>query len=264
MKSTCADVRDGNQKADPWASKRRLLAVADVQTGYHHDSLSHALATVERLGHESGAYVTNIRTDSQLITKQPLLGQGSKYQGKNVNARNLDHYDALFLLPSGEGTLTPQQKADLLTFVRDDGKGLIVGHAGLLGFYDWPEFGELIGARMGGEFMGAVNVIVEQPRFPGADAFGGSSFAFLEQHPILSAPYSRERVEVILRIDPESVPSASRSKREDHDFPVVWTRRYGRGRVYHLSWGHHAATWDDPRFQMLVAKGIAWAMGIGA
>ncbi len=262
MTPTYADARDGTQKVDPWASKRRLLAVADVQTGYHHDSISHALATVERLGHESGAYVTNIRTDSQLITKQPLLGQGSKYQGKKVNARNLDHYDALFLLPSGEGTLTPQQKADLLTFVREDGKGLIVGHAGLLGFYDWPAFGELLGARMSGEFMGEVNVIVEQPGFPGADAFGGQSFSFPEQHPILTAPYSREIVEVILRLDPESVPLAWRAKRDDQDFPVVWTRRYGRGRVFHLSWGHHAATWDDLRFQMLVRKGIEWAMGI--
>lgn len=264
MTPTFADVRAGNQKVDAWEGKRRLLAVADVQTGYHHDSISHALATVERLGHESGAYVTNIRTDSQLITKQSILGQGTKYQGKSVNARNLDHYDALFLLPSGEGTMTPQQKEDLLDFVRKDGKGLIVGHAGLLGFYDWPEFGELIGARMAGEFMGEVNVIVEQPSFPGTAAFGAESFLFAEQHPILAAPYSRERVEVILRLDPESVPSTARAKRTDGDFPVVWTLRYGCGRVYHLSWGHHAATWDDPRFQMMVAKGIEWAMGIGA
>lgn len=264
MTPTSADGRAGNHKVDPWAGKRRLLAVADVQTGYHHDSISHSLATVERLGYESGAFVTNIRTDSQLITKQPIIGQGAKYQGKSVNARNLDHYDALFLLPSGEGTLTPQQKEDLLTFVREDGKGLIVGHAGLLGFYDWPEFGELIGGRMGGEFMGDVNVIVEQPSFPGATAFGAQSFLFPEQYPILTAPYSREKVEVILRVDPASVPFAACAKRVDGDFPVVWTRRYGRGRVYHLSWGHHAATWDDPRFQTLVAKGIEWAMGVSA
>ena len=264
MTPTFADPRAGNHKVDPWGGKRRLLAVADVQTGYHHDSISHALSTVERLGYESGVFVTNIRTDSQLITKQPIIGQGTKYQGKSVNARNLDHYDALFLLPSGEGTLTPQQKEDLLTFVKEDGKGLVVGHAGLLGFYDWPEFGELIGGRMGGEFMGEANVIVEQPTFPGAAAFGAQSFMFAEQHPILAAPYSRETVEVILRLDPETVPSTARAKRVDGDFPVVWTRRYGRGRVYHLSWGHHFATWDDPRFQMLVAKGIEWAMGVSA
>src|SRR4051812_19382498 len=67
--------RGGRGANDPWPGKKKLLLIADVQTGYHHDSLNHAMATVERLGRESGAYVTVIRTDSQLITKQPIPGQ---------------------------------------------------------------------------------------------------------------------------------------------------------------------------------------------
>src|SRR5579863_1868387 len=37
--------RAGRGGADPnfWAGKKKLLAVADVQTGFHHDSISHAL-----------------------------------------------------------------------------------------------------------------------------------------------------------------------------------------------------------------------------
>ena len=52
--------------------RKRVLAWADVRNGYQHDSISHAVATIERLGHESGAYDTFIRTDSQLITKRPI------------------------------------------------------------------------------------------------------------------------------------------------------------------------------------------------
>ncbi|MCK6490444.1 MAG: ThuA domain-containing protein [Planctomycetes bacterium] len=235
--------------------------VADVQTGYHHDSLSHALATIERLGHVSGAFVANLRTDSQLICRRPILGQGAKYGGKNVNARGLGGYDALFLLPSGEGTLSVEQKRDLLVFVHDDGKGLIIGHAGILAFPDWPQFGELAGARLGGEFMGPATVRVEDPGFPGADAFGAGPFVFDEQHPLLAAPYARDAVHVIMSIDPASVDPAHRARRPDGDFPVVWSRAYGRGRVYHVGWGHREATWDDPRFQRLVLAGIQWAMG---
>lgn len=252
---------DRPRRVDPWDGKRKLLAIADVQTGYHHDSISHALATIERLGRESGAYVANLRTDSQLITKKPILGQGTKYGGRPVNARGLDSYDALFLLPSGEGTLSAEQKADLLSFVRDDGKGLVVGHAGILGFYDWPEFGELTGARLAGEFMGSARVLVSDPEFPGALAFGADSFFFDEQHPILKEPYSNDRVHVVLRIDPESVDPAQKAKRPDGDFPVVWTKSYGKGRVYHVGWGHQESTWDDPRFQQLILEGIKWAMG---
>jgi type 1 glutamine amidotransferase len=253
----------GGANADPWAGKKKLLAVADVGTGFHHDSISHALATVEKLGRESGAYVTMIRTDPQLITKQQITGiPGSRYNGRGVNARTLDYYDAVFLLPSGPGTLTPQQKADLLSFVRDDGKGVVVGHAATVGYYDWPEFGELIGGWMSSEFNANSSVIVEDPAFPGADAFGPGPFLFNEQHPVLKEPYSRDKIHVIMRLDPAKLGPADRARRADGDFPVVWAQQYGKGRMYNVGWGHDEATWDDPRFQKMVLGGIKWALGI--
>src|SRR5262245_3295199 len=92
-------------RGDPWPGQKKLLFVADVQTGYHHDSLNHAMATVERIGRESKAFVTFLRTDSELITKQPIVGQG-KYAGGNINVKPLDFFDAVFLLPSGDGTMS--------------------------------------------------------------------------------------------------------------------------------------------------------------
>ncbi|WP_428305018.1 ThuA domain-containing protein [Lacipirellula sp.] len=248
------------ERSDPWAGKRKLLAVADVQTGYHHDSISHALATLSRIGRESGAFVTNIRTDSQLITRQPIIGTGPKYGGKRVNARTLSEYDALFLLPSGTGTLTAEQKADLLAFVHDDGKGLVIGHAGILAFFEWPEFHELTGGGFAGELMSTARIIVEDLAFPGADAFGGASFEFTEQHPIVKEPYSRDFVHVIMRVDATSIAAEHRTKRPDGDYPVVWSRQYGKGRVFHVGWGHLESTWDDVRFQRMVLGGILWAM----
>ncbi len=61
---------------DPYAGKKKVLAIGDVHTGYQHDSVSHALATIERLGRESGAYITYIRTDTQLVTKDTIYGTG--------------------------------------------------------------------------------------------------------------------------------------------------------------------------------------------
>ncbi|MBV8731746.1 MAG: ThuA domain-containing protein, partial [Acidobacteriia bacterium] len=214
----------GRGGSDPnfWAGKKKLLAVADVETGYHHDSISHALATVERLGRESGAYMTMIRTDPQLITKDQIAGQGPRYSGRSVNARTLDFYDAVFLLPAGIGTFTEKQKADLLSFIRDDGKGIIVGHAATVGYYQWPEWAELIGGTMSSEFNANATVIVEDPKFPGANAFGIAPFQFTEQHPVLKEPYSRDKIHVILRLDPDRLSPADRARRSDGDFPVVW------------------------------------------
>jgi Trehalose utilisation len=141
----------GTGQADPWPGKKKLLAVADTQSGFHHDSISHALATVEQIGRQSGAYITIIATDSQLITKGDVVGTG-RYEGRGVNARTLDYYDAIFMLPSGYGVLSEQQKKDLLTFVHDDGKGLVVGHATGVAFTNWPDFGEMVGGYMDSEF----------------------------------------------------------------------------------------------------------------
>ena len=56
------------------AGRKVLLAWADTRNGIaQHDSVSHALAVIERLGYESGAYDTFIRTDSSTISKQPTM-----------------------------------------------------------------------------------------------------------------------------------------------------------------------------------------------
>jgi uncharacterized protein len=251
----------GQGQADPWPNSKKLLAVADVQSGFHHDSISHALATVEQIGRKANAYVTMIRTDSQLITKGQIIGKG-RYEGRGVNARTLDYYDAIFMLPSGFGTMTEQQKKELLAFVHDEGKGLIVGHATGVAFTDWPEYAEMVGGYMDSEFNANAKIIVEDPAFPGANAFGGTTFMFNDQHPVFKAPYSRDKVHVIMRLDPDSLDAANRARRPDGDFPVVWAKQYGKGRVFNVGWGHPDTTWDDPRFQQMMLEGIKWAMGV--
>ena len=246
---------------DPWAGKKKLLLIADVQSGFHHDSISHAAAVIERLGRESGAYMTMIRTDSQLVTKKQIVGVGARYGGRPVNARTLDYYDAVFFLGSGEGTLSAEQKADLLSFVRDDGKGFIGGHAATIGFYDWPEYGELIGGVMDSEYpVSGMNVITDDMDFPGAAAFG-KTFFYPDQFPVLKAPYAPGKVHVIMRLDAAKMDATQKARRPDGDFPIVWTKPYGKGRVFSSSFGHPDATWDDPKVQKLYLEGIKWAIG---
>lgn len=253
--------RGGQGQADPWPNSKKLLAVADVQSGFHHDSISHALATVEQIGRKANAFVTMIRTDSQLITKGQIIGKG-RYEGRGVNARTLDYYDAIFMLPSGFGTMSEQQRKELLAFVHDEGKGLIVGHATGVAFTDWPEFGEMVGGYMDSEFNANARIIVEDPAFPGAMAFGGTSFMFNDQHPVFKAPYSRDKVHVIMRLDPAALDEKNRARRPDGDFPVVWAKQYGKGRVFNVGWGHPDTTWDNPQFQTMMLEGIKWAMGV--
>ena len=58
------------------SNKKVVLAWADTRNGIgQHDSVSQALAVMERLGYESGVYDTYIRTDSAIISKNPLMSE---------------------------------------------------------------------------------------------------------------------------------------------------------------------------------------------
>ena len=79
------------------ARRPRLLAWGDTLAAYQHDSISHALAIIERLGRESGAFDTYIRTDSQWITRQPV-------PAPTRHTHNLDDFDAIFFMGTGKLT----------------------------------------------------------------------------------------------------------------------------------------------------------------
>src|ERR671924_553845 len=73
-------------------NRKAVLAWADTRNGIgQHDSVSHALAVIERLGYESGVYDTYIRTDSAIISKKPLKTDGTPASG----GPSLDSVDAI-------------------------------------------------------------------------------------------------------------------------------------------------------------------------
>src|SRR6185436_15057941 len=121
----------GARSQAPRTFPKHVLAWADVRNGYQHESITHALSTIERLGWESGLYDTIIRTDSQPVTRSPIefkTGTGIA-TGEQFLARNLTYFDAIFFFGVREIDLTAEQRADLLAFVRDDGKGFVAAHS---------------------------------------------------------------------------------------------------------------------------------------
>ena len=50
---------------------KHVLVIGETK-GFQHDSIPNAMATVFKLGHESGLWDAYLRTDCQLITKKKL------------------------------------------------------------------------------------------------------------------------------------------------------------------------------------------------
>jgi hypothetical protein len=250
--------------AMPHAQPRKhVLAWADVRNGYQHDSISHAVATVERLGRESGAYDTFIRTDSQLITKHPITfpaGTGIA-TGETFNVRNLDYFDAIFFFGVREIDLSAEQRADLLSFVRDDGKGFVAAHSAATAFFSWPEFGEMLGGRFDEHPWGIADgtVVVDDAAFPAMRHLPRAKVFRDELYQIKD--FSRDKIRVLAHLDASKLDlTKPLVHRKDGDFPAAWAKTYGKGRVFYSILGHEAEDWDNPALSKMYFEAIRWAL----
>ena len=240
-------------------TKKMILAWGDIRNGVQHDSVSHALATIERLGYESGVYDTYIRTDSQLITKHKVAGS----DGQDVRAKNLNDFDAIFFYGLREIDLTAQQRADLLSFVKDDGKGFVAAHTADTAFLSWPEFGELLGGRYDDHPWSVIEapVIVEDPNFPATKHF--PAVFNLRDEMYQTKDFSRDKIRVLLRLDVTNLDMKRPGvHRRDGDFPLAWVKHYGRGRVFYSALGHDTNAWDNPALQKMWFEAIKWSLGL--
>jgi uncharacterized protein len=233
-------------------AKKRLLAIGE-EKGYRHEAVSHALATIERLGRENALWDTTIRTDTEALTKKKL----------EYNAKNLNDFDAVLFYTGGTLEMDSQQKADFLSFVRDDGKGFIGVHSATITFTGWPEYGDMIGGYFDEHPWGTFDapILVEDPEFPGMKQWPPAFVLKDEIYQIRN--FSRDKVRVLMRLDASKLDlNNPRVHRKDGDFAVTWAKMYGKGRVYYSTLGHPAENWDRPEMQTMYVEAIKWAMGL--
>jgi type 1 glutamine amidotransferase len=46
------------------------------------------------------------------------------------------------------------------------------------------------------------------------------------------------------------------------DYPLVWAKMYGKGRVFYSSFGHASSVWDIRDVQQMYFEAIRWALGM--
>jgi type 1 glutamine amidotransferase len=232
--------------------RKKLLVIAEMK-GFQHDSVSHGISTLEQLGKKTGLWDTYLRTDSQLVTKKKLQG----------NAKNLDYFDAIAFFTTGELAMDESQKADLLAFVRDDGKGFIGMHTSADTFYKWPEYGDMVGAYFDLHPWNTFDapIVVEDPshaissHFPKSFTIKDEIYQFKD--------WSRDKVRVLMRLDESKLDLTNKNvHRTDKDFAVTWIKKYGKGRVFSTTLGHVEEVYDDPNVQKMFVEAIKWAMGL--
>lgn len=231
-------------------SRKKLLVIGE-EKGYRHEAVTHAMATIARLGKETGIWDTVIRTDTEALTKKKL----------EYNAKNLNDFDAVLFYTGGTLEMDDQQKADFLSFIRDDGKGFIGVHSATITFTRWPEYGEMIGGYFDEHPWNVFDapIVVEDPSFPGMKQWP-ATFTFSDEIYQMKN-FSRENTRVLMRLDASKLDLKNpKVHRKDNDFAVAWAKMYGKGRVFYTTLGHMEANWDKPEMQKMFVEATRWAM----
>jgi len=236
-------------------TRKVVLAWADTRNGIaQHESTSHALSVIERLGYESGLYDTFIRTDSNIIAKQPKRTTGEAASG----GPNLAMVDAIFYMGHRDVPIDEEQKKELLAFVRDDGKGIVAAHTALTSFESWPEFGELIGARYDGHPWHQIGTVIKEDATSPITKHFPATFQINDE--FYQAKNFSPDARVLLRLDVSKMPAHAELRNQQ--FPLVWTKNYGKGRVMFSSFGHDPAIYDNRDIAQMFLEGMKWALRI--
>lgn len=246
----------GAGRAGAAPARKRVLAWADTRNGIaQHDSVSHALAIIERLGYDSGLWDTLIRTDSHVISATPTKTDGSPASG----GPSLANVDAIFFMGHRDVPIDEAQRTALASFIRE-GHGFVAAHVGLTALESWPEFGEIIGARFDQHpIVGPGTVVNERPDFPVTRHFA-ASFPFTDEF-YQPKDLARDKVDVLLRLDLANVPP-NPALHLNGDYPLAWAKMYGKGRVFFGSFAHAAETWDMRAVQQMYFEAVRWALGL--
>lgn len=153
-----------------------------------------------------------------------------------------------------QGTLTAEQTAGLTGAVHA-GTGFAGWHGGIVAtFTDNPAYLRMVGGLFlhhPPDFL-TYQVHIDQPEHPitaGLDDFE----VFSEQYWMLAD--TRNDVLAHTVITPETGGQGPGSV----TMPVVWTRRWGAGKVFFSAIGHRTADLEPPTVHELTRRGLAWA-----
>jgi len=253
------------EKATIQPAKPRKVLVFNLTRGFKHDSIPVAAKAIELLGQKTGAFTTDVSEDISMFEQENL----EKYDAILFNNTTGD----LFLPPNYKN-MTPDEKksaearsnllkTNLLNFV-SSGKGIIGLHAATDCFYNWKEYGEMMGGYFNGHPWGKVIVKIDDPSHPINKAFNGKGFEISDEIYTFKTPYSRDNLRILLSVDWEESVAKLNLKggnRPDNDYALSWIRNFGNGRVFYCAFGHrHDIFWNKQILQHIL-DGIQFAVG---
>lgn len=217
----------------PAAGDAPAVLVFSKTAGFRHDSIPAGLQAIRELG-----FAVTATEDAASFT-----------------TRNLRRYDAVVFLSTTGDVLNRAQQAAFENYIRTGG-----GYAGIHSAsdteYDWPFYGELVGAYFADHpAIQEADVVLEDRAHPATSHLPQRWHRTDELYNYRSNP--REHAHVLATLDESTYSGGTMG--DDH--PIAWCKTLGEGRSFYTGLGHTIESYADPAFREHLAGGIRYAAG---
>ncbi|GAA1865936.1 ThuA domain-containing protein [Asanoa iriomotensis] len=220
--------------APPAASAAPLtkVLVFSKTAGFRHSSIPNGIAAIQQLGAANGFSVTATEDANQFTTA------------------NLAQYQAVVFLSTTGDVLNATQQTAFQSYVTGGG-GFVGVHAAADTEYDWPFYGELVGAWFASHPANQTATIRVEDRGNASTAHLPATWSRLDEwYNYRTNP--RSTAKVLASLDESSYSGGSMGG----DHPITWCKNVGAGRSWYTGLGHVEEAYTDANFTRMLLGGI--------
>lgn len=206
--------------------------------GYHHSSIAVGIVAIQKLGGEN-KFEVDTTTDAN-----------------KINSENLKQYKAVIFLSTTGDILNDEQQEAFKTYI-EAGGGFMGIHAATDCEYNWPWYGNLVGAYFGGhpaQQVATLNIVdqknISTRHLPNP---------WIRKDEWYSFKWIAEDLHELITIDESSYNIGKITPRPHH--PMAWYHEYDGGRSFYTELGHTDESYSDPLYLRHILGGIEYAMG---
>ncbi|MFD5080448.1 ThuA domain-containing protein [Streptomyces sp. NPDC058371] len=205
--------------------------------GFRHDSIPAGIQALRELGAANDFSVT--------ATEDPGA----------FTAANLAGYDAVVFLSTTGDVLDTTQQSAFQSYI-DSGGGYLGVHAAADTEYDWPYYGQLVGAWFKSHPAIQQATVVNEDRAHPATAHLDATWSRTDEwYNYRTNP--RADVHVLQSLDESSYSGGEMSG----DHPITWCHPQGQGRSFYTGLGHTQESYADPAFRSLLLGAVQYVSG---
>lgn len=233
--SACSMPGNGQPAAE--APAFRVLVFSRT-VGYRHDSIPDGVAAIQELGAAHGFQVTT--------TEDPTY----------FHPDSLARFAVVVFLNTSGDVLDTLQQAAFQAYIQSGG-GFVGVHAASDTEYDWPWYGNLVGAYFKNHphIQEAVVRVIDGTH-PSTQALPASWTRTDEWYNFRTNPQEKG-VQVLAVLDETTYEGGEMGAMH----PIAWYHVYDGGRAWYTAMGHTKESYAEPLFREHLLGGILWAAG---